>query len=177
MNDAYEAGESKEIISALRKKFEDSVKNTAKSIASKYINPPTTTDFAIMFVPSEGIYAEILRNAELFESLRMEFRITIVGPTNLAAFLSSLHLGFRTLKIQKRTNEVWTVLGAVKTEFGKFGDVLDSASKQLETVANTITKAGTRSRAIEKKLKNVEKLPEDKTQEILGEISLDESDE
>ena len=177
MYDAYEEGESKETLAVLRKKFEDSVKSTAKGIASKYINPPVTTDFAIMFVPSEGIYAEILRNAELFESLRREFRITIVGPTNLAAFLSSLQMGFRTLAIQKRTSEVWAVLGAVKTEFGKFGDVLDSASKQLETVANSINKAGTRTRVIEKKLKDVEKLPEDKTQKILGEISLDEGDE
>ncbi|MDR2509857.1 MAG: DNA recombination protein RmuC [Spirochaetaceae bacterium] len=172
--DAYEAGETKEVLVALRKKFEDSVKNTAKSIAAKYINPPMTTDFAIMFVSSEGIYAEILRNAELFESLRRDFRITVVGPTNLSAFLSSLQIGFRTLAIQKRTSEVWAILGAVKTEFGKFGDVLDSASKQLETVANSITKAGTRTRAIEKKLKDVEKLPEDKTQKLLGDISIDD---
>ena len=177
MRDAYEEGESKEALAALRKKFEDSVKNTAKAIAAKYINPPATTDFAIMFVPSEGIYAEILRSAEVFESLRRESRVTIVGPTNLAAFLSSLQMGFRTLAIQKRTSEVWTVLGAVKTEFGKFGDVLDSASKQLETVANSITKAGTRTRAIEKKLKEVEKLPEDKAQKLLGDISLDETDD
>jgi DNA recombination protein RmuC len=175
--DAYEAGESKEMLAVLRKKFEESVKSTAKSIASKYIDPPTTTDFAIMFVPSEGIYAEILRNAEIFESLRRDFRITIVGPTNLAAFLSSLQMGFRTLAIQKRTSEVWTLLGAVKTEFGKFGDVLDSASKQLETVTNSIARAGTRTRAIERKLKDVEKLPEDKTQKLLGDISIDETDE
>jgi DNA recombination protein RmuC len=174
--DAYEAGEAKELLTVLRKKFEDSVKNIAKSIASKYINPPTTTDFAIMFVPSEGIYAEILRNVELFESLRRDFRITVVGPTNLAAFLSSLQMGFRTLAIQKRTSEVWAILGAVKTEFGKFGDVLDSASKQLETVANSITKAGTRTRAIERKLKDVEKLPEDKAQKLLGDMSLDDEE-
>jgi DNA recombination protein RmuC len=172
--DAYEEGESKEIINALRKKFYDSVENDAKKIAAKYINPPITTDFAIMFVPSEGIYAEILRNADFFESIRREYRITIIGPTNLAAFLSSLQLGFRTLAIQKRTSEVWTV---VKTEFGKFGDILDGASKQLETVANSITKAGTRTRVIEKKLKDVEKLPEDKTQLLLGDISFDEIDE
>jgi DNA recombination protein RmuC len=175
--DAYEMGEAKEILAVLRKKFEDSVKGTAKSIASKYINPPVTTDFAIMFVPSEGIYAEILRNAELFESLRRDLRITVVGPTNLAAFLSSLQMGFRTLAIQKRTSEVWSILGAVKTEFGKFGDVLDSASKQLETVANSITKAGTRTRAIEKKLKDVEKLPEDKAQKIMGDLPLADEDE
>jgi len=177
MHDAYEEGESKETLIVLRKKFEESVKNDAKKIASKYINPPATTDFAIMFVPSEGIYAEILRNADVFEYLRREFRITIVGPTNLAAFLSSLQMGFRTLAIQKRTSEVWSILGAVKAEFGKFGDVLASASKQLETVANIITKAETRTRVIAKKLKDVEKLPDDKAQKLLGDISIDELDE
>ena len=166
--DAYETGESKETISALRKKFEDAVKSTAKNIASKYINAPVTTDFAIMFVPSEGIYAEILRSVELFELLRRDFRITIVGPTNLAAFLNSLQMGFRTLAIQKRTSEVWTVLGAVKTEFGKFGDVLDKASKQLQTVASSITKAGTRTKAIERKLRSVEALPQEESSSILG---------
>ena len=168
--DAYEAGETKETILSLRKRFDDSVKSTAKSIAAKYINPPVTTDFAIMFVPSEGIYAEILRGAELFESLRRDFRITVVGPTNLAAFLSSLQMGFRTLAIQKRTSEVWTILGAVKTEFGKFGDVLDRASNQLQTVANSITNAGVRTRAIEKRLRSVESLPQEQSTVILGEV-------
>jgi len=168
--EAYEAGETKETILNLRKKFEDSVKSTAKSIATKYINPPETTDFAIMFVPSEGIYAEILRSVELFESLRRDFRITIVGPTNLAAFLSSLQMGFRTLAIQKRTSEVWTILGAVKTEFGKFGDVLDKASNQLQTVANSITNAGVRTRAIERKLRDVESLPQEQSVALLGEV-------
>ena len=168
--DAYDAGETKDTIISLRKKFEDSVKNTAKSIAAKYINPPTTTDFAIMFVPSEGIYAEILRGSELFELLRRDFRITVVGPTNLAAFLSSLQMGFRTLAIQKRTSEVWTILGAVKTEFGKFGDVLDKASKQLQTVANSITNAGVKTRAIERKLRSVETLPQEQSTVLLGEI-------
>jgi DNA recombination protein RmuC len=122
-----------------------------------------------MCVPSEGIYAEILRSVELFESLRRDYRITIVGPTNLAAFLSSLKLGFSTLAIQKRTSEVWTILGAVKTEFGKFGDVLDKASNQLQTVANSITKAGVKSRAIERKLRGVESLPQEQSTLLLGE--------
>jgi DNA recombination protein RmuC len=174
--EAYEAGETKEVIASCRKKFEDSVKATAKSIALKYINPPDTTDFAIMFVPSEGIYAEILRSGELFEMLRRDFRITIVGPTNLAAFLSSLQMGFRTLAIQKRTGEVWTILGAVKTEFGKFGDVLDKASSQLQTVANSITSAGTRTRQIEKKLRSVEALPEEKSMKLLSETTEIEQD-
>jgi DNA recombination protein RmuC len=130
-----------------------------------------------MFVPSEGIYAEILRSAELFEPLRRDFHITVVGPTNLAAFLSSLQMGFRTLAIQKRTSEVWNILGAVKTEFGKFGDVLDKASNQLQTVANSITNAGRRTRAIERKLRDVEKLPQEQTAALLGEaIETEEAD-
>jgi len=173
--DAYEAGEAKEAILSLRKRFEDSVKATAKSISAKYVNPPVTTDFAIMFVPSEGIYAEILRATELFELLRREFRVTVVGPTNLSAFLSSLQMGFRTLAIQQRTSEVWAVLGAVKTEFGKFGSVLDKASKQLDTVAKSISSAGIRTRAIERKLRGVESLPQDQSSAILGEaIELEE---
>jgi DNA recombination protein RmuC len=175
--DAYETGETKEAIVVLRKKFEDAVKITAKTIAAKYVNPPDTTDFAIMFVPSEGIYAEILRSVELFELLRRDFRITIVGPTNLAAFLSSLQMGFRTLAIQKRTSEVWTILGAVKTEFGKFGDVLDKASNQLQTVANSITNAGARTRAIERKLRGVESLPQEQTIALLGNITEIEQDD
>ena len=167
--EAYEVGEKENILN-YRKKFEDSVKSTAKSIAAKYINPPDTTDFAIMFVPSEGIYAEILRSVELFDLLRRDFRITIVGPTNLAAFLSSLQMGFRTLAIQKRTSEVWTILGAVKTEFGKFGDVLDKASNQLQTVARSISHAGVKTRAIERKLRSVESLPQEQSHAILGEV-------
>jgi len=166
--DAYEAGETKDAIQSLRKSFADSVKATAKSISSKYVNPPITTDFAIMFVPSEGIYAEILRATELFELLRRDFRVTVVGPTNLSAFLSSLQMGFRTLAIQKRTSEVWAVLGAVKTEFGKFGSVLDKASKQLDSVAKSISSAGVRTRAIEKKLRGVESLPQEQSSAILG---------
>ena len=167
--DAYEAGEAKEMIVNFRKKFEDAVKSTAKTISGKYVHPPETTDFAIMFVPSEGIYAEILRSVELFESLRRDYHITIVGPTNLAAFLSSLQLGFRTLAIQKRTSEVWNILGAVKTEFGKFGDVLEKASNQLQTVAKSISKAGVKTRTIERKLRGVESLPHEQSAILLGE--------
>ena len=175
--DAYEEGEPKEKLTELRKNFEKSVRATAKSIADKYINEPITTNFAIMFVPSESLYAEILRNTEMFESIRRELHVTILGPTNLAAFLNSLYLGFRTLAVQKQTSQVWKVLGAVKTEFGKFGGILDSASKQLETVANSITKAGTRTRAIERKLKEVEKLPEDKAQKLLEDLPMEENEE
>ena len=168
--DAYQAGETKENILVYKKRFEDSVKSTAKSIKEKYVNPPYTTDFAIMFVPSESIYAEILHSVDLFEVLRRECHITIVGPTNLAAFLNSLQYGFRTLAIQKRSSEVWALLGAVKTEFGKFGDVLDKASNQLQTVANSISNAGIRTRAIERKLRNVESLPEKQSSLLFNEV-------
>jgi DNA recombination protein RmuC len=173
--DAYENAEPKETIDRIRKQFENSVKTTAKSVADKYIIPPTTTDFAIMFVPSEGIYAEMLRSVELFETLRRDYGITIVGPTNLAAFLNSLQMGFRTLAIQKRTSEVWTVLGAVKTEFGKFGDVLEKAAKQLDTVKNSITSASTKTRTIERKLRGVEALPQEQTIAILGDVVEEEN--
>jgi DNA recombination protein RmuC len=166
LSQAYEAGEPKESILILRKRFEDNVKNTAKNIASKYINPPDTTNFAVMFVPSESVYAEILRSVELVESLRRDFAITIVGPTNLAAFLSSLQMGFRTLAIQQRSNEVWKVLGAVKSEFTKFGDVLEKVSKNLQTASNTISAAGTRTRAIQKQLRAVEAIPHEQTELI-----------
>jgi DNA recombination protein RmuC len=178
LSDGYETGEAKEVIIGLRKRFEDSVKITAKSIASKYINPPVTTDFAIMFVPSESIYAEILHSVELVETLRNDLHITIVGPTNLAAFLSSLQMGFRTLAIQKRTSEVWTVLGAVKTEFGQFGNILEKTKKKLEEATNVIDKAGIRSRAIERKLKTVQELPQEQVIAVLGEaIEIEEYDD
>ena len=114
------------------RQFENSVKKCAKDIRDKYINPPFTTDFAIMFVPTEGLYAEILRRTGLFETLQREFKISVVGPTNLVAFLSSLQMGFKTLAIEKRSSEVWEILGAVKTEFGRFGEVLEKTKKKLE---------------------------------------------
>ncbi|GHV08801.1 DNA recombination protein RmuC [Campylobacterota bacterium] len=159
LNDAYEANESRETIELLRKQFDTAVRTLAKSIAAKYINPPKTTDFAIMFVPTEGLYAEILRRAGTLESLQREHKITVVGPTNLIAFLSSLQMGFRTLAIEKRSSEVWTLLGGVKTEFGRFGETLDRVKNQLATVGNTIEAAGVRTRAIERKLRDVEALP------------------
>lgn len=151
------------------KQFENSVKKCAKDIKDKYINPPTTTDFAIMFVPTEGLYAEIIRRTGLFESLRKDYKVTVVGPTNLVAFLQSLQMGFRTLAIQKRSSEVWEVLGAVKTEFGNFGDILEKTKRKLQEATNTIDKAGVRSRAIERKLKTVQELPKQETIAILGE--------
>ena len=137
-------------------KFENSVKIAAKEIHDKYLRPPQTTDFAIMFVPTEGLYAEILRRTGLFEFLRREYKITVTGPTNLAAFLSSLQMGFRTLAIEKRSSEVWKLLSQVKTEFTSFGDILDKTRKKLSEAANVIDSAGVRSRAIERRLRDVE---------------------
>lgn len=156
--DKLSSTEPKEI-DALSKQFELSVRKNAKDISSKYINPPTTTDFAVMFVPTEGLYAEILRRPGLFEELQRQYKITVVGPTNLVAFLSSLQMGFKTLAIEKRSGEVWDLLGSVKTEFGAFGSVLEKTKKKLLEATQTIDKAGIRSRAIERKLREVQQLP------------------
>jgi len=154
------------------RQFENSVKKNAKDIREKYINPPFTTDFAIMFVPTEGLYAEILRRTGLFETLQREFKITVVGPTNLVAFLSSLQMGFKTLAIEKRSSEVWEILGAVKTEFGRFGEVLDKVKKKMVDATNAIDNAGVRTRAIERKLRTVQELPSEQSTALLGDSVL-----
>ena len=141
------------------KALEARIKLEAKTIRDKYIEPPHTTDFGILFLPTEGLYAEVLRRPGLSDWLQRECRVTIAGPTTLTALLNSLQMGFRTLAIEKRSSEVWLVLGAVKTEFGKFGEVLANAKKQLQTVANSIDSAETRTRQMERKLKGVEALP------------------
>lgn len=151
--DAYDTGTDIERESL---RFEAAVKKNAADIHRKYINPPATTDFAIMFVPTEGLYAEILRRQGLFETLRTEYKITVTGPANLAAFLSSLQMGFRTLAIEKRSSEVWKLLSQVKTEFATFGDILEKTKKKLTEAANVIDTAGVRSRAIERRLREVE---------------------
>jgi DNA recombination protein RmuC len=157
--DAYDSAAGDDETRRARMAFELAVKKCAKDIREKYINPPATTDFAIMFVPSEGLYAEIVRRVELFEALQRDYKVTVVGPTNLAAFLSSLQMGFRTLAIERRSNEVWELLGAVKTEFGKFGGVIENIKRKIDAAAKEIDTVGTRSRAIERKLRNVEELP------------------
>lgn len=165
-------------LEAISKQFDNSVRKNAKDIRDKYINPPVTTDFAIMFVPTEGLYAEILRRTGLFETLQRDYKITVVGPTNLVAFLSSLQMGFKTLAIEKRSSEVWEILGAVKTEFGNFGNVLEKTKKKLQEAANVIDKAGVRSRAIERKLRTVQELPQEQTLALLGEsIEIEEDNE
>jgi DNA recombination protein RmuC len=141
------------------KQFEISIRKNAKTIADKYINPPHTTDFAIMFVPTEGLYAEIVRRSELFNALHRDLKVLVVGPTNLAALLNSLQMGFRTLAIEKRSSEVWEILGAVKAQFGKFGDILDKTKKKLVEATNTIDDASQRSRVITRQLGKVQELP------------------
>ena len=145
---------------AAGKALEMRIRLEAKSIAEKYIEPPYTTDFAILFLPTEGLYAEVLRRPGLMEALQREHRITLAGPTTLLAMLSSLQMGFRTLALQKRSSEVWQVLGAVKTEFGKFGDVLAKVKSQTEGVLKTLDNAEVRSRAMGRALKKVEALPD-----------------
>lgn len=144
------------------------IKMEAQKIQEKYLDPPGTTDFGIMFLATEGLYAEALRRPDLASDLQRSSRVVLAGPTTLAAILSSLRMGFQTLAIEKRASEVWEVLGAVKTEFGKFGDVLDKVKKQLTTASRTIDQAGVRTRAMERKLRSVEQLPDADTPEILG---------
>ena len=152
---------------AAGKALELRIRLEAKSIVEKYVEPPYTTDFAILFLPTEGLYAEVLRRPGLMQALQREHRITLAGPTTLLAMLSSLQMGFRTLALEKRSSEVWQVLGAVKTEFGKFGDVLAKVKAQTETVLKTIDSAETRSRAMGRALKKVEALPEPQVQSLI----------
>ena len=144
-----------------------SIQDSAKDVGSKYLNPPLTTDFAILFLPTEGLYSEALRHPGLVERLQREHRIVVAGPTTLAALLNSLRIGFRTLAIEQRSSEVWKVLGAVKHEFGKFGDVLQKVKRQLDSAGRTLEETGVRTRAMERKLRTVEELPADASTEML----------
>ena len=146
-------------VEAAAKALEARIKLEAKSIVEKYVEPPATTDFALLYLPLEGLYAEVLRRPGLLDTLQREFRVTLCGPTTLTALLNSLQMGFRTLAIEKRSSEVWMVLGAVKTEFGKFAEVLVNTKRQLQAVANSIDQAEVRTRQIERKLRDVEVLP------------------
>jgi DNA recombination protein RmuC len=165
---AYDSG-SIEAIEENRKNFVRGIKKCAMDICSKYIDPPNTTDFAILFLPFESLYAEVLRTPGLFESIQKECKINIAGPTTLSAFLSSLQMGFRTLAIEKRSGEVWELLGAVKTEFGLFGGILEKTQKKLQEASNVMDSARQRSRVIEKKLKSVQELPAQQNQLLLDE--------
>ena len=148
--------------------LEQRIRLEARSIADKYIEPPHTTDFAILFLPTEGLYAEVLRRPGLLEYLQRDCRVTLAGPTTLLAMLNSLQMGFRTLAIEKRASEVWQVLGAVKSEFGKFGDVLSKIKTQAETVVRTVDSAQVRSRAMDRALKQVQALPDLQAKQLMG---------
>ncbi|MDD3763420.1 MAG: DNA recombination protein RmuC [Nevskiales bacterium] len=148
--------------------LEKRIRQEAQTIADKYLSPPHTTDFGILFLPTEGLYAEILRRPGLFEDLQRKHRVTVAGPTNLLAFLNSLQMGFRTLTIEKRSSEVWQILGAVKTEFGKFGDVLDKVRKKLDEATNQLDQTGVRRRAIDRRLKAVQELTSGDAAKLLG---------
>ncbi|MEN9904764.1 MAG: hypothetical protein RLZZ555_1329 [Pseudomonadota bacterium] len=150
------------------KALEQRIRLEARSIADKYLEPPHTTDFALLFLPTEGLYAEVLRRPGLVEALQREHRVTLAGPTTLLAMLNALQMGFRTLALEKRSSEVWQVLGAVKTEFGKFGDTLAKVKAQTQTVLNSLEGAEVRSRAMGRALKNVEALPQEKASGLLS---------
>jgi DNA recombination protein RmuC len=173
---AYESA-IPEDIEAATKNLETVIKKMAKDIRDKYLDPPNTTDFAIMFLPFESIYAEVIRRSSLIDQLRTEFQITVAGPTTLMAILNSLQMGFRTLALQKRSSEVWKVLGTVKSEFEKFGGLLEKAQKNIQTGLGQLDDVvGTRTRAIQRQLRNVESLPAAETQNLLTDVALDALD-
>ncbi|MBT8366156.1 MAG: DNA recombination protein RmuC [Deltaproteobacteria bacterium] len=173
--DAQEAAD-KNLAEKSIKNLETRVKTEAKAIREKYIDPPQTTDFGIMFLPVEGLYAEVLRRPGLCDSLQREYRIVVTGPTTLAALLNSLQMGFRTLAIEKRSSEVWELLGAVKTQFGKFGEVLAKTKKKLQEASNTIDQAEVRTRVITRKLDKVQELPQSDSTKLMEPLSIDEDE-
>ena len=167
---AYDSGDKTEI-EKMSKALASDVKEQAKKIANKYLDPPMTTEFGMMFVPTESLYAEILRIPGLDEEVRQKMHISIASPSTLPVVLSGLLMGFRTVAIEKRSSEVWQTLGAVKAQFGKFGDLLAATKKKLEETANKIGSAEVTSRQIERKLKNVETLPESESIKLIGDFS------
>lgn len=166
---AYDEGKKADI-ETYRKALSNDVKEQAKKISTKYIDPPKTTDFAIMFVPTESLYAEIIRIAGLSDEIRKKYNISLASPSTLPVMLSGLLMGFRTVAIEKRSAEVWQKLGAIKTQFGKFGDLLEGVQKKLQESANKIESAKTSSRQIERQLKDVEELPEVESVKLIGEV-------
>ncbi|KOF01857.1 hypothetical protein OB69_16125 [Roseivirga seohaensis subsp. aquiponti] len=171
LQEAYDEGDQARVLIA-QKNLDNTIKKMAKDISDKYIDPPNTTDFGIMFLPFEGIYAEVVRKAALLEDLQRNYKIIVTGPTTLAAILNSLQMGFKTLAIQKRSSEVWQVLGAVKKEFENFSGIMEKAQKNIQTGLNQLDDVmGKRTRAIQRKLKGVEALSETETKNILPELS------
>jgi DNA recombination protein RmuC len=160
------------------KALEARIRTEAKSIAESYLAPPHTTDFAILFLPTEGLYAEVLRRPGLMDTLQRDYRVTLAGPTTLLAMLNSLHMGFRTLALEHQASEVWKVLGAVKTEFERYGDWVEKVREQVQKAADTLDRADTRSRQMRRALKNVEALPEGEAQALLPKFddALDDTD-
>jgi DNA recombination protein RmuC len=165
--DASDRGDV-EAVEASSKAVEMRIRASAKDICEKYVHPPHSTDFAVLFLPTEGLFAEIIRRPGLVDDLQRECRIVVTGPTTLMALLNSLRMGFRTLAIQKRSSEVWQVLAAVKTEFGKYGEVLEKVQQKLHEASNTIDKVSVRRRAIDRRLRGVEILPEMEAEAILS---------
>ncbi len=165
--DAQEKGDAVLGDEAL-KSLDRSVRASAKTIQEKYIHPPATTDFAILYLPTEGLYAEVLRRPGLVEALQRDYRINIAGPTTLAALLNSLQMGFRTVAIEKRSGEVWKILGSVKTEFGKYADILDKVNRKILEASSSIEDTAVRARAIERKLKSVEAVPDTEAAKVLS---------
>ncbi len=164
--EAREQGDGDRALEAA-KSLDARIKQEARSISDKYLDPPLTTDFALLFLPVEGLFAEVLSRPGLWESVQRDYRVIITGPTTITAFLNSLTMGFRTLAVQKRSSEVWQLLGAVKTEFGRFGEALEKTQKKLQEASNTMEAASTRSRVMMRKLKSVEALSDADTQHIL----------
>jgi DNA recombination protein RmuC len=146
-------------VAAAGNALEASIRLEAKKIFNKYVSPPHTTDFAILYLPTEGLFAETLRRPGLMEAIQNDYRVMITGPANLAAMLNSLQMGFKTLAIEKRSSEVWSLLGQVKTEFAKFGDVVEATKKSIDAAAKKFDEVGTRTRAIQRKLRDVQDLP------------------
>ena len=175
--DAVEAADPA-LMESTSRQLESTIKKMAKDIHDKYIEPPYTTDFAILFLPFESIYAEVIRRSALIDTLQRDFKVVVTGPTTLGAILNSLQMGFRTLAIQKRTSEVWAVLGAVKTEFGKFGGLLQKVQKNLQSAGDQLEEVmGKRTRAIERKLREVEALPKEESGKLLPFQDLPEEDD
>jgi len=174
--DAQERGEAA-LVEEASKAIEVRLKAEARSIRDKYVAPPHTTDFALLYLPTEGLYAEALRRPGLADTLQRDFRVSLTGPTTLAALLNSLQMGFRTLAIEQRSAEVWAVLGAVKTEFGKFGEALAHTRKKLDEASNSISKAETRTRQLSRRLREVEALPVGESEQLIGVAEFDGEDD
>jgi DNA recombination protein RmuC len=168
--EAAERGDS-DAVEAASRALEVRIRACARDIHDKYLAPPRTTDFGILFLPTEGLYAEVLRRPGLAESLHRDHKVTLAGPTTLAALLNSLQMGFRTLAIQRRSSEVWRVLGAVKLEFGKFGEVIDKVEKKLSEASTQLQHVGVRGRAIARSLREVEALPAPEAERVLPELA------